>query len=364
MIGLAARIRARLSMAPGVRAQAAEWRERYTALRVQFREQARRQREAQASLKAQSLRRARRMPSVETLRHMLPLRLPSARRRAARLSPAASAPLSPPAMARRVTIDGLAWWVPVLPSQSPASVERTIAKQRFPYLAIAQTRDVAVSGVMLDVGANVGRMAIPRVVLGDVTRAYCAEPDELNVQCLGANVSENGLDGLVMVDHVAISDRVGRVPLCRGKMSGSHRVIYGNGAPADAESVRCTTLDAWVAERSIDLTDVTFVKVDTQGSELHVLAGAAGVLDAPHIAWQIEVAPAHLRLAGSDPGVLYRLLAARFTHFIDLNPEAEGPRLRQTTDLADAVAYLDRQADAQTDLVVYRAGRSSGRPAG
>jgi hypothetical protein len=154
------------------------------------------------------------------------------------------------------------------------------------------------------------------------------------------------------------------VPLSRGKMSGSHRVLYGGASSGGAESVRCTTLDAWVTERSIDLMDVTFIKVDTQGSELHVLAGATQVLDVPHIAWQIEIAPAHLRLAGSDPGALYQLLAGRFTHFVDLNPEAEGPRLRQTTDLADAMAYLDADADAQTDVVLYRAGCTSERPIG
>jgi FkbM family methyltransferase len=349
-----------------VHAHATEWRERYNALRVQFRERARRQRDAQASLKAQSLRRARRMPSVETLQHMLPLRLATARHRAARAaSPTPPKPPVPPAaMARRVTIDGLAWWVPALPSQSPASVERMLAKQRFPYLAIAQTRDVSVGGVMLDIGANVGRMAIPRVVLGDVTRAYCAEPDALNVQCLGANVSENGLEGLVVVDHVAISDRIGHLPLSRGKMSGSHRVLYGETPSGGIESVRCTTLDAWVAERSIDMMEVTFIKVDTQGSELHVLAGATQVLEVPHVAWQIEVAPSHLHLAGTDPGALYRLLAARFTHFVDLNPDAEGPRLRQTHELADALSYLDGEEDAQTDLVLYRASSAFERPVG
>ena len=33
---------------------------------------------------------------------------------------------------------------------------------------------------MLDLGANVGRMSVPRVVLGDAMVAYCAEPDPVS----------------------------------------------------------------------------------------------------------------------------------------------------------------------------------------
>jgi FkbM family methyltransferase len=212
---------------------------------------------------------------------------------------------------------------------------------------------------MLDIGANVGRMAIPRVVLGDATRAYCAEPDALNYQCLVGNVRDNGLTGLVVTDRVAISDHTGWLPMALGKMSGAHRLVHDGGVRENAPTVRCTTLDAWVADHAIDLDEVTFIKVDTQGSEVRVLAGASRVLAAPHIAWQLEVAPSHLRVAGNDPGTLYRMLAARFSHFIDLNPDADGPRLRPIADLGGALEYLERGDDGQTDIVVYRAGGGS-----
>ena len=361
MSGLLARVRSRLYAAATARELAAHWEDKYRRLRESVREQNRREDEERATLKAQSVRRARRMPSAETLQHMLQVRTSVAQSRAARTSHDVET-IQPRALtgeARQTTIDGLSWWVPALPSQSAASVERMLAKQRFPYLAIAQTRDVAVGGIMLDIGANVGRMAIPRVILGDSTKAYCVEPDELNCQCLIANVRENGLEGLVVADHVAISDRVGQLPLQRAKMSGGHRIVHTGDADGGATSVRCTTLDAWVEERAINLTDVTFVKVDTQGSEVHVLAGASRVLSAPHIAWQIEVSPAHLRLAGSSPQALYGILTGRFTHFFDLNPHASGDRLRPIADLEGALEYLEHgDADSQTDVVVYRAKSS------
>ena len=356
MAGLVARLRSRLHAAAAAREEAAHWRAEYKALRREFRQRGERERESRERIKAQSEQRSRRIPSAETLQHMLRARTPLAQRRAARLHRGVAVAPDPDLAqcARRITLDGLTWWVPVLPSQSPASVERMMAKQRLPYLAIGQTREVAVGGIMLDVGANVGRMAIPRAILGDATRVFCAEADELNYRCLSANIHDNGLTGLVPADHLAVSDREGYLPLERRKMPGSHRIVYTD-AVAAAAAVPCTTLDGLVERHGIDLSEVTFVKVDTQGSEVHVLTGASRVLAQPHIAWQIEIAPSHLRLAGSDPQDLFRMLMERFTHFYDMNPYAEGPRLRPIAELPSALAYLDAGDSAQTDVVVYRA---------
>ena len=257
--------------------------------------------------------------------------------------------------ARRITVDGLVWWVPALPTQSAASIERMLAKQAVPYRAISQTRDLAVGGIMLDIGANIGSTAIPRAILGDARAVFCAEPDELNYRCLVANIVQNGLSGLVLPDRVAISDRTGEVVIERGKMSGGHRIVHG--APDTMERgrrVQSMTLDDWVTHHAIDPRDVTFIKTDTQGSEAHVLTGATTLLALPVIVWQIEVQPQLLRLAGSDPATLYRMMKARFTHFIDLNVNATGSRLRSIAELDAALEYLEGGENSKTDVVVYR----------
>ncbi len=365
--GETAEWRARLAEAT---AAAAQWRSRYVTLRTRAKERDARARDRQDSLEAEVRRGVRRTPSVAALRQALQARIPLARRRAADAAArdrharfaarsaeyqralTASSPLH--AEARELTIDGLTWWIPAPPTRSAAAIERTLLKQKIPYRSISQARDLAVGGVMLDVGANIGRMAIPRVVLGDFEAVYCAEPDELNYRCLAANVAENRLDGLVLPDRLAISDRVGSVSLHRGKMPGSHRVVHDAGEDRTT-AVPSMTLDAWVSHHEVDLSAVTFVKLDTQGSEVHVFAGAARLLEQPQIAWQVEVAPWLLRLAESDPTTLYRILQEHFTHFIDLNADAEGPRLRPIGDLVSALAYLEREEEAHTDVLVYRA---------
>lgn len=323
-----------------------------------------------ASLKEGSATRLRRIPSPDVLRDLLPLRARTLGARArdagaseheARLldtSPAygeAIAGLAAPGHAlARTRVQGLTWWVPVLALNAEAG-ERFVEKQRFPYRNITQTRELAVGPVLLDIGANVGRMSIPRVVLGDFQRAYCAEPDPLNYTCLVRNVAENGLRGLVLPDQMAIGSARGTARLQRAKYSGGHRLLADVAAHDGAVEVPCWSMDEWCRRLAIDLDLVTYVKVDTQGWEVHVLSGASDVLARDHIAWQLEVAPALLEAAGTSVAELYALCGRLFTSFIDLGKEASGPRVRRTADLDDALRYL--APDAQTDIVLFRRAR-------
>lgn len=103
---------------------------------------------------------------------------------------------------------------------------------------------------------------------------------------------------------------------------------------------------------SIDPLLVTYVKVDTQGSEVHVLAGAPDLLAHRHIAWQIEVAPGLLDAAGTSASELHALCMERFSHFIDLDKSLEGPRARPTRELEHTLQHL-AGGDGQTDILLF-----------
>ena len=107
---------------------------------------------------------------------------------------------------------GLTWWFPLKIGKSRVT-QAWIDKQRLPYHGILMTHVAAAGGIMLDLGANIGRMSISRAVLGEVTAAYCAEPDPLSYACLASNVIDNGLHGVVLPDQTAIGDRDGVVRL-------------------------------------------------------------------------------------------------------------------------------------------------------
>ena len=261
---------------------------------------------------------------------------------------------------RVISIDSLTWWVPLVAPDDPDRVEHALTHQHFPYRVITQTREVAIGGAMIDIGANTGRMSIPRVILGDATVAYCAEPEPLNYECLVRNVRDNQLTGLVLPDRLAIGSEDGTVRLERAKSTGGHRVIDAEStSKREVLDVRVMRLDTWVDVAGIDLNQVRFVKVDVQGSELDVLRGATRVLGQKHIAWQIEIDLTILARCGVDKADLYAILQQHFTHFLDLNRHVTTPRVRSTGELPAALSYVSGGSDGRTDVVVFNLAHSS-----
>jgi FkbM family methyltransferase len=256
--------------------------------------------------------------------------------------------------ARAISFDSMRWWVPLGAPDDPEFVEHALTHQHFPYRVITQTREVAIGGTMIDIGANTGRMSIPRVILGDALLAYCAEPEPLNYACLVRNVTDNHLNGLVLPDHLAIGARDGTVRLERTRSTGGHRVI-GADTTSNREvvEVRSLRLDSWVDLVGIDLDLVRFVKLDVQGSEVDVLRGAAHVLAKKHIAWQIEIDLKILARRGYADADLYAPLQQHFTHFIDLNGRLTTPRVRPTSELTNALGYVTGGSDGRTDILLF-----------
>ena len=170
---------------------------------------------------------------------------------------------------------------------------------------------------------------------------------------------ENNLQGRVFPDHTAIGNKDGKTVLMRSRFIGGHRVLPESGRPKSRElvTVPCYTLDSWVKRLSIELDGVTFVKIDTQGWEIHILSRATNLLEQRHIAWQLEIDPKHLESAGAPLTCLFEILHRHRTHFIDLNSAAPGPRSRPVSELSSALAYVGDTRGRKTDILVYHAPR-------
>ncbi len=261
-----------------------------------------------------------------------------------------------PAASERVVIAGLTWWMPARAGESGGIAQRLAGKRRLPLREILETRELAVGRVMIDIGANVGTTSIPRALLGDFDCVYAIEPDPGNYACLVRNIVTNGVRGLVLPDRVAIGDVDGEMTL-RTMGSGTHHLVTRPSDVREDErlTVPCLTLESWVHRMGIDLSDVSFIKSDTQGWDARVLAGAAGVLARRHIAWQIEFSPAMLERSGRSMDEVYELLERHFTHFIDLRNEG-GTRVRRTSLLREALAYVGRGSRRYTDVLLYSSG--------
>lgn len=122
------------------------------------------------------------------------------------------------------------------------------------------TQDLPHGALCLDVGANIGVTAISLAVQRPDCRIIAFEPAPDNVDCLRRNVLANAIENIEVVE-AAISDRHGSVAMIN---NGPGSAVV-EGAPLRCRAV---PLDDY-ADQSVE-----FVKIDVEGHEPYVFAGA------------------------------------------------------------------------------------------
>jgi FkbM family methyltransferase len=201
--------------------------------------------------------------------------------------------------------------------------------------------------VFVDVGANLGihTLAAGRAMRGQ-GRIIAFEPFETTCRLLEKSVWINGLSEITHIDRRAAASRAGRQKLFLGQTSGHNSLfpLAGGSGPGGTIYVDTVRLDA-----ALDpALRVTLIKIDVEGAELDVLAGAAMLVrNNPDIALIVEFGPSHLKRSGhSSAGWL-----AAFAGF--------GLEYQAIDDVTGALAArtpAQLEAATSTNLLFARAG--------
>lgn len=127
------------------------------------------------------------------------------------------------------------------------------------------------SGVVLDVGANVGYYSL--YLLPKVADVHAFEPDPRALVALRANV---GGHPNAHVHCMAVSNRRGKARFTLAQDSEVSRLVDPS-LPGGGESqeIDVTTIDDFVADRRLS---VTGIKIDVEGADMLVLEGALNTL--------------------------------------------------------------------------------------
>jgi FkbM family methyltransferase len=164
---------------------------------------------------------------------------------------------------------------------------------------------LAPDAVVADIGAHIGVVTALLAGLCPKGHVYAFEPAAENHAHLSANMAANGFDN-VTVERAAVFDTDGEISLeyDAAYPGGSHV----GGAGSTVPSVR---FDTWA--RTVGLDRLDLVKLDVEGVELAVLAGAAETLRRFRPLVVVECNPAALRrFGGAGYGDLLRRLRALF----------------------------------------------------
>ena len=146
--------------------------------------------------------------------------------------------------------------------------------------------------VLLDVGANFGYYSV-RLAKGTPGAVYAFELQSEVCGRLRTNIALNGLQSQVEVCELALSDRDGMV--CLTSYEGNTGKTSMGHVPGDEPMQR---LDEFVKQRGIKRVDA--IKMDVEGAELKVLAGAEETLRGLRPALLVEVNPVALARHGSS----------------------------------------------------------------
>jgi FkbM family methyltransferase len=162
----------------------------------------------------------------------------------------------------------------------------------------------------VDAGSNKGDFAlIAARVMNDSGRVLAFEPSPENCRWIHKSIELNGYR-CIELHELALSDADGRERLYLGDRSGWHSLVEREAAEGAADSieVEARTLDSALSGAAPDV-----LKVDVEGAELRVLAGAKRTLtDTRLSAVLIDVHPDRV-----DPGAVCDVLASHGFSFRD-----------------------------------------------
>lgn len=190
-------------------------------------------------------------------------------------------------------------------------VDPYIYSERYgiPYLP-KKTIDKLSGKIFLDIGAFIGDTAI---MLKDYnpSKIICFEPDDNNRDLLNKTININGLENLVEVRALALSDSVGKMSFL--KDNASSKLTIEN--TSQTEVMEVSTLDIQFNESDI----VGLIKMDVEGFERFVIKGGEKLIKANKPVLLIS-----LYHTGADffeiPKMLRGFSSDVKFRFIDINP--------------------------------------------
>jgi FkbM family methyltransferase len=165
--------------------------------------------------------------------------------------------------------------------------------------------------VIIDVGAHAGQFSKLFARMAPAGHVFAFEPSAYARSIMAPALALSGLTNVTLIP-MGLSDRPGELVLHTpikpsGSLGFGTAHLGGEGGRVHDQSVRLTTLDAFVGEMALARLD--FIKADIEGWELRALLGGKASLRRFRPALFLEVDDALMARAGDTPAALFDFLA-------------------------------------------------------
>lgn len=201
-------------------------------------------------------------------------------------------------------------------------------------------RLLAPGDVFFDIGANIGiysLQAAPLVGTGGCVVA--AEPGQISADRLAANLALNPEFTQVRLLRKAVTDHEGQATFYHVFVGDDPQTfsLLTDGSHHGSEQVALTTIDQTMADLGLSRLDV--LKIDVEGAEAQVLAGARQTLERLRPIVLFEVNAELVRHRGDDATRAFRALQAHGYDFFVRRPDGRlVPRTTQPEGWGNLVA--------------------------
>lgn len=157
--------------------------------------------------------------------------------------------------------------------------------------------------VFLDIGANIGIYSLS--LFKSARQTFAFEPENETYARLVNNIKVNSITNIKTVKKAVTNKKTSKLTLYINKENmglSSLKIAYNEGK----QIIQATNLDAFIKEQKI--TKIGLIKIDVEGSELDVLAGAPNTLSKLGPPILIELNGLILKPMGRSPMDIYKVL--------------------------------------------------------
>jgi len=172
-------------------------------------------------------------------------------------------------------------------------VGQRIALEKYePYETELILRQAQEGDIIVDIGANIGYYTVLFAdKVGKSGKVIAIEPDPINFEILQKNIKENKLFNVVAV-QAAVGNENKKMKIYESEENYGDHKMWGDGV---AVPVFCRRLDDLLKDLGYD--KINLIKVDTQGWEPEVFAGAKKTIEKDLPIIFFEYSPASYKLA-------------------------------------------------------------------